>query len=79
MKKIIPIIIIIIVILGVTYKLLKGNNVTSSNCSQFSNKDGYTGCNSLKVGKENKCKFKINNKINQSTQQMEFEYLCQEK
>lgn len=48
-------------------------------CSQYSNKDGYTGCMSLVNGKEKKCKFKVDNKINDATQQMEFTYTCLEK
>jgi len=55
------------------------SSVSSGECSQFSNKSGYTGCMSLTIGKEKKCKFKVNNKINQSTQKMEFEYLCVQK
>ncbi len=50
-----------------------------SECSQYSRKDGYTGCNSIKIGKNNKCKFKIDNKINETTQKMEFQYTCLEK
>lgn len=78
MKRIIPVI-IVLVILGIAFTLFKNNKSTSGECSQFSNKDGYTGCMSLTNGKEKRCKFKVNNKINESTQQMEFEYLCQEK
>ena len=48
-------------------------------CAQYSTKEGYTGCNSIKVGGKNKCKFKIENKINQATQKMEFQYYCLEK
>lgn len=55
------------------------SNVESSECSQFSNKDGYTGCMSLVNGKEKKCKFKIDNKVNEATQQMEFTYTCLQK
>jgi hypothetical protein len=53
-----------------------GISLGSSNCEQFSNKDGYTGCMSLVNGKEKKCRFKVDNKINESTQQMEFIYSC---
>jgi len=55
------------------------SSVGSSACSQFSNKDGYTGCMSLINGKEKKCKFKVDNKINEATQQMEFTYTCSPK
>ena len=58
---------------------LKNNKSVVGDCSKFSNKDGYTGCMSLTKGKDKKCKFKVDNKINQATQQMEFEYLCLEK
>jgi len=48
-------------------------------CAQYSTKDGYTGCNSIKTGTGNKCKFKIDNKIDETTQKMEFQYTCLEK
>lgn len=48
-------------------------------CGQYSTKDGYTACNSIKIGESNKCKFKIDNKINVTTQKMEFQYTCLEK
>ncbi len=48
-------------------------------CSQYSNKDGYTGCMSLMNGKDKKCKFKIDNKVNPETQKMEFTYSCVQK
>jgi len=54
-------------------------NIGSSECGQFSNKDGYTGCMSIVSGKEKKCKFKIDNKVNETTQQMEFTYTCSPK
>ncbi|PIY94354.1 MAG: hypothetical protein COY68_03225 [Candidatus Levybacteria bacterium CG_4_10_14_0_8_um_filter_35_23] len=56
-----------------------GSITTSSECSQFSNKDGYKGCMSLVNGKEKKCKFKIENKVNEVTQKMEFTYTCLQK
>lgn len=56
-----------------------GSIATSSECSQFSNKDGYKGCMSLVNGKEKKCKFKIDNKVNEVTQKMEFTYTCLQK
>jgi hypothetical protein len=51
----------------------------SNQCSQYSNKDGYTGCQSIVKGKEKLCKFKVDNKINESTQQMEYIYTCSPK
>ena len=56
-----------------------GSGIGSSECSQFSNKDGYTGCMSLINGKEKKCKFRIDNKVNEVTQKMEFTYTCLQK
>ena len=69
------------VIVVVVYLFLKGNKTTlgKGNCTDFSTKDGYTGCMSLKNGKENRCKFKVNNRISESTQKMEFDYQCLEK
>lgn len=55
------------------------SSVGSSECSQYSNKDGYTGCMNLVNSKEKKCKFKIGNKINEATQKMEFTYTCLQK
>lgn len=78
MKKIIPIVIIILIVAVIIF-FTKNSKSLTANCSQFSNKDGYTGCNSLKISKTNKCQFKIDNKINESTQQMEFTYTCREK
>ncbi|MFZ2152556.1 MAG: hypothetical protein WAV41_00665 [Microgenomates group bacterium] len=79
MKKIIIVSVMVLVILGIAFIFSKSKTGSTGGCSQFSNKDGYTGCMSLKNGKENRCKFKINNKVNEATQQMEFEYLCAEK
>lgn len=57
----------------------KSNSTGTNQCSKYSNKDGYTGCQSIVKGKEKLCKFKIDNKINESTQQMEFTYTCSPK
>ena len=46
---------------------------------KIANKDRYTGCMNIVNGKEKKCKFKVDNKINESTQQMEFTYTCSPK
>lgn len=83
-------VIIFLVIIAAAFLLsilsgLKGKSSTSpsplvgSACSQFSNKDGYTGCMSLTNGKNKRCKFKVDNKINEATQKMEFQYTCIEK
>lgn len=56
-----------------------GSSVESGECDQFSNKDGYTGCMSIANGKEKKCRFKVDNKVNEATQQMEFTYTCSPK
>jgi len=85
MKKSLPYLIVaVLIIIGIIVAFSKKSNNTSSSiglseCSQFSKKDGYTGCMSLVNGKEKKCKFKISNKINEATQKMEFEYLCIQK
>jgi hypothetical protein len=79
--------VIVVTILGAIaafFILVKKSDNPSSNsnlgeCSQFSNKDGYTGCMSIISGKEKKCKFKVDNKINEATQQMEFTYTCSPK
>ncbi|MFZ2200005.1 MAG: hypothetical protein WAV40_04410 [Microgenomates group bacterium] len=55
------------------------NEAGSNQCSKYSNKDGYTGCQSVVKGKEKLCKFKVDNKVNESTQQMEFTYTCSPK
>ena len=80
-------VVVAIVIVGIVIAFSsfskKANNIDSnvelSECSKFSNKDGYTGCMSLMNGKEKKCKFKVDNKINEATQQMEFTYTCLQK
>jgi len=55
------------------------NTIGTNDCSKYSNKDGYTGCQSVVKGKEKLCKFKIDNKVNETTQQMEFTYTCSPK
>ena len=80
-------IVLAIIILGaiVTFFTLvkKSNNPNTNNnlseCSQFSNENGYSGCMSIVNGKEKKCKFKVDNKVNETTQQMEFTYTCSPK
>jgi hypothetical protein len=73
-------IVVIGIIVAFTTFTKKSNNLTLSGgqgeCAQYSNKDGYTGCMSIVNGKEKKCKFKIENKVNEATQEMEFTYLC---
>ena len=72
-----------IVIIGVFVAYSMSSKKTStgiqSECSQYSNKDGYTGCMSLMNGKDKKCKFKVDNKVNPQTQKMEFTYSCVQK
>ncbi|MEI8232480.1 MAG: hypothetical protein WCG44_01930 [bacterium] len=55
------------------------SSTQSNACSKYSNKDGYTGCQSVVKGKEKLCAFKIDNKVNEATQQMEFTYTCSPK
>jgi hypothetical protein len=75
-------IITIVVIMAYTVGMaIKNLNIPSvqkgtGECAQYSTKNGYTGCNSIKTATGNKCKFKISNKINQATQKMEFQYAC---
>ena len=78
MKKSLIYVTIAVILLIITILFFFKRSV-GGNCTDFSNKDGYTGCMNVTKGKDKRCKFKVNNKINQSTQQMEFEYLCQEK
>lgn len=79
-KSLIYLIITVVVIIGVIVAFSTfGKKSNNSNCSQYSNKDGYTGCMSLVNGKEKKCKFKVDNKVNEATQQMEFTYTCSPK
>lgn len=79
-KSLLYLIIAVAVIIGaiVAFSTL-GEKPNNSSCSQYSNKDGYTGCMSLVNGKEKKCKFKVDNKVNETTQQMEFTYTCSPK
>lgn len=86
-KPPILLIFVVVVIIGAVVAFLAfskksnntGSSVGSSECSQFSNKDGYTGCMSIVNGAEKKCKFKIDNKVNLETQKMEFTYSCVQK
>jgi len=77
------VIIITVVILVAFYLFTKASpNTSQETCSKYSYKDGYSGCMSLLNSnnkKDKKCKFKIENKINQATRKMEFTYLCVEK
>lgn len=83
-RSLIYLVVVAVVIVGIAVAFFtftkKSNNtdssVGSSECSQYSNKDGYTSCMSLVNGKEKKCKFKVDNKVNETTQQMEFTYSC---
>ena len=84
MKKISPLVIIVEVVLFVAFYLFTKTspNGGQGDCTQYSHKDGYTGCMGLlnsKDRKDKKCKFKVENKINQETQKMEFNYLCLQK
>ena len=86
-KPLLYLIVAIVVVVGilVAFSMFskKSDNASlyagSDECSQYSNKDGYAGCMSLVNGKEKRCKFKVNNKINEATRKMEFEYLCIQK
>lgn len=51
-------------------------SVGQNECSKYSNKDGYTGCMSVVSGKDKKCTFKVDNKVNPETQKMEATYSC---
>ena len=75
------VVVIMAYIVGMAIKNLNNPSVLKSGgeCAQYSTKDGYTGCNSIKTATGNKCKFKIDNKINETTQKMEFQYTCLEK
>lgn len=84
MKKYLIIIAVIVAGLGIIFGLKNSSSPAQSSnntntCAKYSNKDGYTGCQSVVKGKEKLCKFKIDNKINESTQQMEFTYTCSPK
>ncbi len=70
---------IAIVLLSFVFLFKKNGSSMVGDCSKYSNKDGYTGCMSIEKGGKKKCKFKVDNKINQETQQMEFAYSCLEK
>lgn len=86
-KSFLYLIVVVVVIVGIVVAFSAfskkfnntGSNAGSGECSQYSNKDGYAGCMSLVNGKEKRCKFKVNNKVNEATQKMEFEYLCIQK
>lgn len=78
-KSLIYISIVAVISILVATFLLFTKKPVGGNCTDFSNKDGYTGCMNITKGKDKKCKFKVNNKINEATQKMEFEYLCLEK
>lgn len=79
-KSLVFLVVAAIVIVGVIVVFLKNTKSAGiGDCSKFSNKDGYAGCMSIVNGKEKKCKFKVDNKVNEATQQMEFTYTCLEK
>lgn len=51
-------------------------SISQNECSKYSNKDGYAGCMSVTSGKNKKCTFKVDNKVNPETQKMEATYSC---
>ncbi|EKD80127.1 MAG: hypothetical protein ACD_40C00197G0015 [uncultured bacterium] len=78
-KSLVYLVVAVLAIIGVYLAVNSNSTSGQGECSKYSNEDGYTGCMSVVSGKEKKCTFKVDNKVNPETQKMEFTYTCSPK